>query len=123
MEFLQWFTTNIGAIIGIACLIAVLMIAIVKFIEAGKEQQITKIKEWLLFAVSQAEKELGSNTGQLKLRMVYSQFIDKFKFMSFLITFEQFSLMVDEALDTMKDMLANNKAVKKLIEGDQGEQI
>lgn len=121
MEFLQWFFTNIGSIIGIACLIAVIMIAIIKFIEAGKEQQIVKIKEWLIFAVTQAEIELGSNTGQLKLRMVYGQFIDKFKFMSYLISFEQFSLIVDEALDSMREMLNNNKAIKKLIEGEESE--
>lgn len=116
------FMTDLSAIIGLACVIACLIIAVIKFVKAGKEQQIKKVKEWLIFAVTQAEKELGSNTGQLKLRMVYGQFIDKFKFISMLITFDEFSLIVDEALDSMKDMLANNQAVKKLVEGEKSEQ-
>ena len=45
------------------------------------------LKNWLLFAVAAAEKALGSQTGELKLRMVYDQFLTKFpvvsKFMSF----------------------------------------
>lgn len=116
------FMTDLSAIIGLACVVACLIIAVIKFVQAGKEQQIKKVKEWLIFAVTQAEKELGSNTGQLKLRMVYGQFIDKFRFLAMLITFEEFSRIVDEALDSMKDMLANNQAVKKLVEGDKGEQ-
>ena len=117
------FMTDLSAIIGLACIIACLIIAVIKFIKAGKEQQIKKVKEWLVFAVTQAEKELGSNTGQLKLRMVYGQFIDKFRLLALLITFEEFSLVVDEALDSMKDMLANNQAVKKLVEGENSEQV
>jgi hypothetical protein len=85
----------------------------------GKEKQLMKVKEWLLFAVIQAEKELGNNTGQLKLRMVYGQFIDKFKMLSLLITFEEFSKAVDESLESMRSMLESNQAVKKLIEGDK----
>ena len=110
---------NLDVIIGIACLIVVCIFSIYKFIQLGKEQQLEKIQEWLLFAVTQAEKELGNNTGQLKLRMVYGQFIDKFKILAMLITFEEFSDMVDNALDTMRNMLSSNEAVKQLVEGDK----
>lgn len=37
-----------------------------------------KVIEWLKYAVSMAEKELGKDTGQLKLRRVYDWFIEKF---------------------------------------------
>ena len=110
---------NLDVIIGIVCLIAVFGFSIYKFIQLGKEQQLEKIQEWLLFAVTQAEKELGNNTGQLKLRMVYGQFIDKFKFIALLITFEEFSEMVDNALDIMRAMLSSNEAVKQLVGGDK----
>ena len=33
------------------------------------------IKEWLLYAVVEAEKNLGSKTGKIKLRQVYDEFI------------------------------------------------
>lgn len=84
------------------------IIAIYKFYKLGKQQQLDKIKEWLLLAVLQAEKELGSVTGQIKLLYVYNRFVDKFKIVSCMITFDMFKMLVDEALDDMKDMI-NNK--------------
>lgn len=115
----MWLIENIDVIIGIVCLLSIGIFSIYKFIQLGKEQQLDKIQEWLLFAVTQAEKELGNNTGQLKLRMVYGQFIDKFRILALLITFEEFSDMVDNALDIMRNMLSSNEAVKQLVEGDK----
>ncbi len=86
------------------------------FFRLGKEKQIEIIKEWLLLAVIKAEKELGSGTGQVKLRYVYDLFLDKFRFISMFITFAQFSGLVDMALVTMKDMIVNNNLVKEYIE-------
>ena len=74
-----------------------------------------KIMEWLLWAVTEAEKKLGGGTGQIKLRQVYNLFIDKFKFVSTLIPFETFSKWVDEALDKMKVLLQTNTAVQELV--------
>lgn len=73
-----------------------------------KKKRIEILKEWLLLAVIQAEKELGGGTGQIKLRYVYDLFLTKFTWLSKLISFEVFSLMVDEALDKMRDMLNSN---------------
>ena len=47
-----------------------------KFASLPSEQQLLKVKEWLLWAVVLAEKELGSGTGQLKLRYVYDLFLE-----------------------------------------------
>lgn len=119
MQVIEWILNNMGSIMVIFCLLCAAGMSIYKFIMLGKEKQLVKVKEWLLFAVTQAEKELGNNTGQLKLRMVYGQFIDKFKILSMLITFEEFSEAVDESLESMKTMLESNQAVKKLVEGDK----
>lgn len=73
-----------------------------------KKKRIEILKEWLLLAVIQAEKELGGGTGQVKLRFVYDLFLTKFTWLSKLISFEAFSLLVDEALDKMRDMLNSN---------------
>ncbi len=86
------------------------------FFRLGKDKQIKIISEWLILAVIKAEKELGSGTGQVKLRYVYDLFLDKFKFMSMFITFVQFSGLVDLALVTMKEMISNNNQVKEYIE-------
>ena len=85
------------------------------FLKLSKEKQIEMIKQWLILAVVEAEKKLGEKTGQLKLRYVYDLFIKRFKFMSKIITFEQFSVLVDEALEAMRLMIQNNPNVAAYI--------
>lgn len=88
------------------------------FFKLPTSTQLSKVKEWLLLAVTQAESELGQGTGQLKLRFVYDLFITRFKWISRMISFETFSLLVDEALEEMRKMLETNKAVKQLVKKD-----
>ena len=85
------------------------------FFKLEKEKQIKILQEWLLLAVVQAEKALGSGTGQIKLRYVYDLFLQRFKFLPHLVSFEQFGLFVDEALVTMRVMIQNNKSVDDYI--------
>lgn len=96
-------------------LICVFIFCIYKFAKLGWFRQLEIIQEWLLLAVIKAEKELGSGTGQIKLRYVYDLFIDKFKFSSMFITFSQFSLLVDSALIVMKVILTDNKNVQEYV--------
>lgn len=112
----MWIINNLDVIIGIICLVSVAGFGVYRFALLGKDKQIDKIKEWLLFAVIQAEQQLGGGTGRVKLRFVYDMFVDKFKVISLLISFEDFSLMVDEALDIMRDMLESNEAIKQYVE-------
>ena len=106
-------------IIIIAIVVIGLVAAAYNFFKLTKEQQIENIKEWLLVACLEAEKVLGSKTGRIKLRYVYDLFVSKFRFMSYFINFEQFSLLVDESLDTMRDLIESNEAVKAIVEGDK----
>ena len=46
-----------------------------RFLKMPTSEQRERVKEWLLWAVTEAEKELGSGTGQLKLRQVYDLFL------------------------------------------------
>lgn len=96
-------------------IIAAICLFIVWFLKLGKERQLKVITEWLLLAVIKAEKELGDGTGQVKLRFVYDLFIDKFKFASMFISFNQFSILVDSALEVMKEMISNNDQVRNYI--------
>lgn len=88
------------------------------FVKMPSNKQLKKVKEWLLYAVTKAEKELGSGTGQIKLRYVYDMFVERFTWLSRVISFEMFSMMVDEALDKMKEMLTNNKAMQEFVAGE-----
>lgn len=89
-----------------------LYISIKNFIKLGKEKQLQMVREWLLLAVVEAEKKLGSGTGKIKLRFVYDLFIDKFKYLAYFVTFEQFSLLVDEALEKMRKLIETNELIK-----------
>ena len=85
------------------------------FLKLSKEKQIEMIKQWLLLAVIEAEKQLGSGTGTVKLRYVYDLFINRFKFMSKIITFEMFSQLVDEVLETMRHLIETNQNIAAYI--------
>lgn len=93
-------------IIFFALLFAFIIITLIVAVKVFGEQ---KVKNWLVYAVTLAESELGSGTGQLKLRSVYNMFILRFPKMSMIITFKRFSNLVDDALDIMREMLKNNK--------------
>lgn len=106
---------NIIMIIFIIVVLCAIAYCIYEFYNLGKEKQIKMLKEWLLLAVVEAEKALGSNTGQIKLRYVYDLFITKFKYLALIISFNQFSLLVDEALDVMRNAISNNKQIENYI--------
>ena len=109
---------NILIAIGIMVIVGAAAYAIYYFMNLSKDKQLEVVREWLLLACIQAERALGSGTGQVKLRFVYDLFIDKFKYLSLVISFEQFSMLVDNALDTMRDMISNNKQVEGYINGN-----
>ena len=107
---------NIAVIIGICCVVGVIGFGIYQFLKLEKDKQLEIVKEWLLLAVVEAEKKLGGGTGQIKLRYVYDMFVEKFKFLALMITFEQFSAMVDISLDKMRLMLSSNEKLKDYVE-------
>jgi hypothetical protein len=74
------------------------------------------VKEWLLYAVIQAEKDLGSGTGQIKLRYVWDMFLKTFPALASVVSFEMFSALVDEALEQMRHLLATNKDIEAYVE-------
>ena len=115
MEFIinNWYII----VAGIAVL-AVAGVAIYRYFGLPSDAQLAKVREWLLWAVTEAEKELGGGTGKLKLRQVYDLFVTRFPWLAKVVSFELFSDMVDDALDEMREMLKNNKAVQQLVSGE-----
>lgn len=115
MEFIlqNWYI-----ILAFAAVCICLAVAIRHHLSLPTEEQLGKVKEWLLWAVTQAEMELGGGTGQLKLRTVYDLFVQRFPALAEVVSFDLFSELVDEALEEMRDMLAKNEAVKAIVKGD-----
>lgn len=92
-------------------LLLVFLIFSTYFILSGKKS----VKEWLLYAVAIAERELGSGTGKLKLRQVYENFIVAYPVISKIVPFEIFSAWVDEALVEMRKIIETNFDIKAYI--------
>lgn len=115
MEFIieYWYI-----IVAAIALVAGAGFAIYRYANLPTAEQLDKVREWLLWAVTEAEAALGGGTGQLKLRYVYDLFVEKFPWLVKVISFELFSSLVDDALEDMRDMLEKNNAVKALVEGD-----
>ena len=56
-------------------------------------------------AVAEAERCLGSETGQIKLSAVYSAFVKTFPWLAKIVSFDLFSDLVDEALENLSEIL------------------
>lgn len=114
---MKFLSENWYIILAGVCALAVLIYLIIKFFKLPRATQLAKVKEWLLYAVTEAERELGSGTGQLKLRYVYDKFVAKFPYLVQFVSFEMFSKLVDEVLVKFKEMFNTNKAVEQYVHG------
>ena len=115
-DFLNFFIENWYFIVTAIVMVVMAGVICWNFFKLPTKEQIAKIKEWLLYAVTEAEKELGGGTGQLKLRQVYDLFVQRFPAVAAVISFDTFSGWVDEALEQMREMLAKNEQVAAYVE-------
>lgn len=118
---MNWIIENWYVVLGLITVIVMIIFVSVKFFNMPTSKQIEALKEWLKFAVTTAEAELGSKTGQLKLRYVYDLAISKFPWVAKVINFEEFSLYVDEALIWLKEQLKSNEAMQNLVNNKEAE--
>lgn len=104
-------------IVGIIIIAIAAIIAVKRYLDKDKEQKIAAVKQWLKYAVTVTEKALQGGTGKLKLQMCWSMATSQFPFITKIMTFEQFSLMVDDALVWMKEQLETNPNIRAAILG------
>ncbi|WP_302751819.1 hypothetical protein [Ruminococcus sp.] len=72
-------------------------------------------RNWLVFAVSEAEKYLGSGTGKLKIRYAYDLAVKQYPTITKIIPWCVFSKLVDAALVIMRQMIDDNKKIAEAI--------
>lgn len=108
---MSYIIENWYLIIASICIVAIAVVRIKEFSQKPTEEQLDKIRKWLLYAVTECEAQLGSGAGQLKLSMCYNMFVTAFPALAAIIPFEVFSKLVDEALDEMKEMLIKDPEV------------
>ena len=112
---MDFIINNWYIILALAAVLGVAAWYVYRYFNLPSEAQLAKVREWLLWAVTEAEKELGGGTGKLKLRQVYDLFVTRFPWLAKTVSFELFSSLVDDALDEMRDMLDKNEAVKAFV--------
>lgn len=114
---MTFFIDNWYLIVAIIAVLTVAGVVVFKIFKGDWKKHIEKVREWLLYAVVMAEKELGSGTGAIKLRYVYDMFTVKFPWLVKLVPFEMFSELVDDALDELAYMLSCNEAIEEYVVG------
>ena len=120
---MEYITQNWFNIVGILIIVIGAAIAVKKYLDKDKAQKIEAIKEWLKYAVTVTEKALGAKTGELKLMMAWSMATAQFSFITKVMTFEEFSEHVKEALKWMEKKLADNPNIKAAILGAQKTEV
>lgn len=113
---MEWLVDNWSLLVVLVCAIGGVIFGCKKFVQSGKTNQLKKVKEWLLFACVEAERDFGSGKGQLKLRYVYDMFVEKFGVIKYIITFEEFSKMVDEVLESAIEFFENRQIENKPVD-------
>lgn len=115
-DILHFINDNWFLIVAAIATVSVISIKLYKWFKQPSAEQMKQIQEWLLYAVAEAEKTLGSGTGELKLRYVYDKFVTKFPAIAIFINFDDFSIMVEKALQKFEELLQTNKKIEKLYE-------
>lgn len=117
---MNWIINNWHLVVALAALVVVAAYTAIQFLQLPTEKQKEKIKEWLVWACIEAEKELQSGTGQLKLRKVWDMFCTSpvFSAVAKIISFETFSDYVKDALKKAKEMLIHNDALAAYVYAD-----
>ena len=123
-EFLEFMYNYWYLMIAGIAVISVVSIKVYLWFKQPNNKQLEQIQEWMLYAVAKAEETLGSGTGQMKLRYVYDMFLTKFPAVALFISFDDFSKMVDKALDEFEKLIAENKDISALyrLEDMRGEE-
>lgn len=112
---IEFLAENWQLLVVLLAIICVAAYWLYSFIKSSRGEQLSKVQEWLLLAVAEAERVFGGGTGQLKLRYVYDLFISKFPIAAKFVSFTLFSQMVDIALEKFNQILASNKKVQAYV--------
>lgn len=115
---MEWLVNNWYLLAAAVAVLSAVVWFIWYMIKMPKEERWSKVVEWLHYAVVEAEKELGSETGQLKLAKVYDMFISKFPFVSLIMSYATFKKLVDKALVWMREMLETNAKISAYVVGE-----
>lgn len=123
MEIVEYLINNWTAITAILAVVVVFGGGVFAFVKSPRVVKAKRFRTWLLYVVTEAEREMGKDTGELKLLKAYEEFVKRFPIFSLLISFDSFKLTVDESLKQMKQMLEENEAIECYVKQVEAELI
>jgi hypothetical protein len=112
---MEFFVEYWYIILAVIALLAVAIVAAVRFFKKPSNEQLDTLKQWLLWAVIHAEQKFGDHMGQVQLRYVYDLFVSRFPWLAKVISFVKFCGLVDEALAKMKKLIQENEAAAEYV--------
>ena len=115
---MTWILNNWSLLVVLVAACVVAWRVFKRFTDLPSEEQLEKVKQWLLYAVIEAEKIYSSGTGRAKLAYAYNLFLEKFPSLAPAIPFDLFSKMVDEVLVEMRKLLETNKDIEYYVNGE-----
>ena len=98
----------------------VLIVGIVLAAIAGLAN-VSAFRNWLVYAVTEAEAKFGGKTGRLKLRYVYDMAVEAFPVLAKTLPFPFFSWAVDAALLIMRGMIEDNAKIADIVNNEDKE--
>lgn len=90
---------------------------ILVFLKLTPKQQIERVQRALLYLVTEAEKQLKSNTGKAKRSLVWNWIKEKFPIISIFITEAQYDTILDKALEELRTLLETNSSLYDYVYG------
>lgn len=125
---MKWVMDNWSLLVVVLSTIIVIAIRVANYLKLSDEEKaatnskhrdatLKALSDWLLIAVTEAEKDLGSGTGKLKLRAVYEKAISLFgPELADMITLEQLDQLLQVPLEQMRNMLDSNANIRDYVD-------
>ena len=94
------------------CLIVLMTLAvytILGFLKLTPKQQMKKLQVALFYMVTEAEREMGSETGRVKRSMVWEWLVKRFPVITLFLTEEKYDELLEQALAEFRKLLESNE--------------
>ena len=115
---MEWIVNNWYVLVALFCILGAIVGFFMWFFSLPTDKKKENVKQFLKKLVTEAEKELGTKTGELKLATVYAEAIKVFPWIASVVSFDTFKVWVDEALEWMNHQLETNPAFAKYVKGE-----
>lgn len=105
MVVLYWIFDNWFILIVFLCVLYATILHINQFLILSPKQRKEVMKDTILDLVLEAEKQLGSKTGEMKLQLVIKSFYKKYPIAKFLIKEDRLIAFIEDSVQKMKETL------------------